>query len=255
MAFESTITNTNGSQESNIFAVPAFSNTITIDDDTTTSTERSTTITPSSPLLDLPPEIRKMIWSYVLQGGKSSLIPSSHSHLTSLTPTFHLDSTPIHVDHMLLWRETEWCTRLNLTLVNKQIRSETTTSSHLFHALNTFVFAASDRLKNYRKLENVAEWLASHSEPELQALKRVVVCTTHSKEVLAFAWQDAGYCGMDSGFVVGERIDKIVSEDVDRIGRKVNRVWEAWGREEGHFCNKAHFELVRKEKRKGKGRK
>jgi hypothetical protein len=145
------------------------------------------------------------------------------------------------VDLQDTWRDLELAPRLDLTFTCWQIREET---RRMFLPNNTFLFKAKDYRINDGILENVADWLNRVSDENLSNIGRIVVCTRHSRGSLEYAWTQNGYMGMDSGFVVGDRIDPKVG---DRYRNAYGlMVWDygSWGHEDGHHCTKQHFEMV-----------
>jgi hypothetical protein len=151
----------------------------------------------------------------------------------------HLDGRPIHMDHLDIWTDIELAPRLNFTETCRQIHEET---ELMFFAQNTFLFQARDRRRNYGVLEHLAEWLWSLTEKQLMHVGRIVICSNQVLAMVDWAWVCAGYCGMDSGYVVGRRIDRKVAAENEH-GKKVER-FESWGLKEGHYCNKNHYLLV-----------
>lgn len=142
---------------------------------------------------------------------------------------------------MMVWLDVEWASRLNITRICKQIRAET---AGLFHPNNTFVFQTDDRARDYGVLENMAEWLAYQTDEDRNSIQKVVVCSGQTEPMVKWAWQNAMWCDMDSAFVVGKRIDRLVHKEC----RSMNLVetYDAWGKEDGHFCTHGHWELVKK---------
>jgi hypothetical protein len=150
------------------------------------------------------------------------------------------------MDHQDVWADLELAPRLNLTMTCTQIRQET---ELMFHANNTFVFQARDRRANYPVLENLANWLYTLHDDELETMGRIVVCSRLSRHALQWAWTCAGYCDMDFGLEIGRRIDReVVVQGED--GEMVSRGFESWGGDDGHFCNKEHYLVVPKRKRR-----
>lgn len=145
------------------------------------------------------------------------------------------------MDHQDVWSSLELAPRLNLTMTCSQIRHET---ELMFHANNTFVFQARDRCRNYAILENLANWLYTLHDDELKTVGRIVVCSRLSRQMLQWAWTCAGYCDMDFGLEIGRRID------TERVVQGVSQGFESWGRGDGHFCNKEHYVVVPKRKRR-----
>ena len=150
------------------------------------------------------------------------------------------------MDHQDVWADLELAPRLNLTMTCTQIRRET---ELMFHANNTFVFQARDRRANYPVLENLANWLYTLHDDELKTMGRIVVCSRLSRHALQWAWTCAGYCDMDFGLEIGRRIDReVVVQGED--GEMVSQGFESWGGDDGHFCNKEHYLVVPKRKRR-----
>ena len=148
------------------------------------------------------------------------------------------------MDHQDVWSDLELAPRLNLTMTCKQIRQET---ELMFHANNTFLFQTRDRRKDYGILENLANWLYTLHDEELETMGRIVVCSKLLPGMVKWAWKCAEYCDMDAGLQIGERIDREVMVEQED-GVVVSEGFESWGREEGHFCNKAHYLVVPKRK-------
>jgi hypothetical protein len=119
----------------------------------------------------------------------------------------------------------------------------------MFHANNTFVFQTRDRRANYGILENLAGWLYTLREEELKTVGKIVVCSNLPRAMVDWAWTCAGYCDMDFGLEIGGRIDaeRIVEGEA---GEMVPDGFESWGGEDGHCCNKMHYEVVPKRKRR-----
>lgn len=150
------------------------------------------------------------------------------------------------MDHTSVWSSLELAPRLNLTMTCTQIRAET---ELMFHANNTFVFQTRDRRANYGILENLADWLYTLHDDELKTVGRIVVCSTLPRAMVDWAWTCAGYCDMDFGLEIGRRIDPerfVEGED----GEMVPDGFESWGGEDGHCCNKKHYVVVPKRKRR-----
>lgn len=155
------------------------------------------------------------------------------------------------MDHRDVWHELEMAPRVNLTMTCKQIYQET---EQIFHANNTFLFQARDNRKNYGVLESLAEWLHYLNPTQRETVGKIVICSKQQQGMVNWAWVCAGYCDMDSGFVVGKRIDrKMVAKTED--GEIVDKGYESWGREDGHFCNKSHYLLVPKKQAKRQAKK
>jgi hypothetical protein len=206
------------------------------------SDNTSTSSTITSRLLALPAELRNRIWAYTMKGGKS--ISTFYTAL-SIPLTIHPpDGRVIHMDHQNVWHTVETDLRLNLSLTCTQIRHET---ALIFHAHNTFLFQTRDRRKDYGILENCANWLYSLTEQERASIGKIVLCSGLAPGMVNWGWVCAGYCEMDFGFEVGRKIDKRTM--IEREDGSVEEVEESWGREEGHFCNKAHWLLVPKKQK------
>jgi len=142
------------------------------------------------------------------------------------------------MDHTSVWSSLELAPRLNLTMTCTQIQRET---ELMFHANNTFVFQTRDRRANYGILENLADWLYTLHDDERKTVGKIVVCSKLPRAMVEWGWTCAGYCGMDFGVEIGGRVD------IDREGEEG---FESWGREDGHFCNKAHYVVVPKRKKR-----
>jgi hypothetical protein len=198
------------------------------------SSDTTTTTTNDCRLLALPPELRNKIWEYVMKGGKSSSHLNIHLYPKPNQPP--TDDRAIHMDHTSVWSSLELAPRLNLTMTCTQIRAET---ELMFHTNNTFVFQTRDRRANYGILENLADWLYTLHDDERKTMGKIVVCSKLPRAMVEWGWTCAGYCGMDFGLEVGGRID-----------REVEGGFESWGREDGHFCEKKHYVVVPKRKRK-----
>ena len=150
------------------------------------------------------------------------------------------------MDHKSVWSSLELAPRLNLTATCKQIRLET---ELMLHPNNTFVFQTRDRRANYGILENLADWLYTLHDEERKTMGRIVVCSKLPRDMVQWGWTCAGYCGMDFGLEIGGMIDpEIFVEGED--GEMVSQGFESWGGEDGHFCNKKHYEVVPKRKMK-----
>lgn len=193
-------------------------------------------------LLALPAELRNRIWAYTMKGGKSSQPPT---HLSYFTNIHHTDDRVIHMDHQDVWSSLELAPRLNLTITCKQIKQET---ELMFHANNTFLFQTRDKRRDYGVLEGMADWLHNLTNEQRENVGRIVVCSMKPQGMVSWAWTCAGYCGMDHGFVVDKRIDKQVI--LEKEGGEKVEIYESWGREDGHFCNKSHYLLVTKKQLK-----
>lgn len=61
--------------------------------------------------------------------------------------------------------------------------------------------------------------------------------------MLEFAWSLAADIDMESGFVVGDRLDEIV--DVNQNGTTVQQI-TPFGHDKGHQCNRCHYEIIPK---------
>jgi hypothetical protein len=147
----------------------------------------------------------------------------------------------IHVDLQKVWSDIELEPRLNLVFTCTQIYDETAT---MFLANNTFLFKARDRRIHHRMLENLSDWLNWVQDKELATIHRIVVCSEKPEGVLKYAWVQTQYTGMDAGFVMGERIDARVGEVFkDKHGFNAWK-YESWGLQDGHHCNKSHYEFV-----------
>jgi hypothetical protein len=147
----------------------------------------------------------------------------------------------IHADMQHCWTEIELGARLNLVMTCSQVEDETAT---MFLPNNTFVFTARDDLVHDKVLESLADWLNWIPDRELGTIGRVVVCSSQPQGCIEYALTQTGYMKMDSGFVVGDRIDKRVGEPSrNRYGLQEWK-YESWGKEHGHFCDKKHFEMV-----------
>jgi hypothetical protein len=114
----------------------------------------------------------------------------------------------------------------------------------MFLPNNGFLFVARDDLMYDDVLENLSDWLVRSSDKELESIGRIVICTEQLQDQIEYAWEQTGEMGMDSGFVVGDRIDT-------RIGALCKNVWgfdvseySCWGLEDGHHCNKKHYEML-----------
>ena len=149
------------------------------------------------------------------------------------------------MDHLDVWSDLELAPRLNLTMTCKQIHQET---ELMFHANNTFLFQTRDRTSNYGILENMANWLYELRDRERETIGRIVVCSKLPPAVVNWAWICAGYCDMDFGLEIGQRIDP--EKMVENAEGEFVPEFEPWGREDGHFCNKAHFLVVPKQPKK-----
>lgn len=139
------------------------------------------------------------------------------------------------------WTEIELAARLNLVMTCSQIEDET---ADMFLPNNTFVFVARDHLIYDEVLEPLADWLNWIADKDLGKIGKIVVCTGQPQAGIKYAWSQTGEMGMDSGFVVGDRIDERVGEPF--VNKHGMREWnhKSWGQEHGHCCNKSHFEMV-----------
>lgn len=81
------------------------------------------------------------------------------------------------------------------------------------------------------------------SQVERAAVQKIVVCTELTKPMLEFSWGLAEAINMDSDFVVGERLDKVV--EVTQDGETTTQITH-FGHDEGHHCNRSHFEMIPK---------
>lgn len=79
---------------------------------------------------------------------------------------------------------------------------------------------------------------------ERAAVQKIVVCTELTKPMLEFSWGLAEAINMDSDFVVSERLDKVVEAVQD--GKTTTQVTTHFGHDEGHHCNRSHFEMIPK---------
>lgn len=154
------------------------------------------------------------------------------------------------MDHQDVWSSLELAPRLNLTITCKQIKQET---ELMFHANNTFLFQTLDKRRDYGVLEGMANWLHNLTSEQRENMGRIVVCSKQPQGMVSWAWTCAAYCGMDHGFVVDKRIDKQIMLEKDS-GEAVES-YESWGRENGHFCNKAHYLLITKRQQKDQAKK
>lgn len=131
--------------------------------------------------------------------------------------------------------------RLNFTLLCTQLREETRT---MFLPNNTFLFKARDKRKNFGILENLADWLNWVPDEQIGNIGRIVVCSGLPMGRIQYAWTQVEYMNMDVGFVVGERIDKRVGEMYRDKNRMQTWDYESWGKEDGHYCDRCHYEMV-----------
>jgi len=152
------------------------------------------------------------------------------------------------MDHQDVWASLELAPRLNLTMTCTQIQEET---DLMFHAHNTFLFQTRDRTKNYGILENLANWLYTLHDKQRESVGRIVVCSKLQEGLVKWAWTCAGYCDMDFGLEIDKRIDPV--EMVEQEDGRIVAEFESWGREDGHFCNKAHYLVVPKKQQKKRG--
>jgi hypothetical protein len=115
----------------------------------------------------------------------------------------------------------------------------------MFLPNNDFLFKARDDLMYDDVLENLADWLNSVTDDEIEKIGRIVICTEQQQDQIEYAWEQTGEMGMDSGFVVGDRIDPRVGSLIkNQYGWDVSE-YGCWGLEDGHHCNgKKHFEMV-----------
>jgi hypothetical protein len=123
----------------------------------------------------------------------------------------------------------------------RQIKAET---RDMFLPNNTFMFTARDELMYDDVLEPLADWLNWIPDKKLGTIGKVVVCASQPQPCIEYAWTQTGYMEMDSGMVVGDRLDKRVGEMFRTAHGLQERKYESWGKEHGHFCNKKHFEMV-----------
>ena len=114
----------------------------------------------------------------------------------------------------------------------------------MFLPNNGFLFVARDDLMYDDVLENLADWLNYVKDDEIEKIGRIVVCTEQEQDQIEYAWAQTGEMGMDSGFVVGDRIDtRIGALRKNSYGFDVSE-YSCWGLEDGHHCNKKHYEMV-----------